>query len=270
MRRPAAEAARQHWEAFPCGATEELDRLGRESLEFFDALRRQRYEEADPWMLREIPWEIARGKRLLEVGHGIGSDLLTWAEHGAQVHGIDLSEEHHRLARRNFELHGRECRLALGDCHDIDYPDRSFGVVYSHGVLHHTDDTEGCVREIARVLEPGGVFVLTLYHTWSWFHLGHMLRGVLLGRFLRLGYRGVMATLEGGADGRRYKPLVKTYGRREVRRMLRANGFEPRSMRIAHLKRSQFRFLAPLVSDRLLAWLEPRIGWYVVAVAIRG
>jgi len=57
----------------------------------------------------------------------------------------------------------------------------------------------------------------------------------------------------GWPDGQRYKPLVKTYGRGEVRRMLSTHGFEPPALRVARLQRSQFRFLAPLVSDRLLA-----------------
>ena len=82
-------------------------------------MRRSRYEVTDTWMPETIDFSIAKGKKLLEVGHGQGSDLLTFAEHGAEVYGVDLTEEHHRLATRNFALHGRPVTLKLCDAADL-------------------------------------------------------------------------------------------------------------------------------------------------------
>src|SRR4051794_39348912 len=92
------QQAQRQWNATPCGTGVFLAPLARESLAWFDEVRRSRYEDTDRWMLEAIDFDIARGKRLLEVGHGMGSDLLTFCEHGAQVFGIDLTPEHHRLA----------------------------------------------------------------------------------------------------------------------------------------------------------------------------
>ena len=260
---------RKQWNRTPCGTGDFLAQLEPESLEWFDEVRRARYELIDKWIPRVIPFKEARGKRLLEIGHGIGSDLLTFAENGAEVCGIDITEEHHRLARKNFELHGLPVELRLGDAACLPWPDASFDVVYSHGVLHHTPDMPQCVREAHRVLRPGGLFVLSVYHWWSGFHLfGKILSQGLIARDLfRLGYRGLMATTEHGADGITIKPLVRTYSRRQLARLLAP--FSTTRYRVAHFDRSHLGILARLCPARWEAVLESRLGWYIVAFARR-
>ena len=97
----------------------------------------------------------------------------------------------------------------------------SMDIVFSLGVLHHTNDTIRCIAEIYRVLKPGGTFIMALYHFWSLPHLFHVLyRGIWHGNLRRLGYRNLLSTIEGGADGVTIKPLVKLYTRGIVRTIL--------------------------------------------------
>ena len=212
-----------------------------------------------------IGFSVARNKSLLEIGHGIGTDLLTFCEAGAEVSGIEITEKHHELAQRNFELHQRDCILKLCDASNIDFPSQSFDVVYSQGVLHHTPDTVRCVGEAYRVLKPGGLFILSMYHTYSAFHLCQKLafEGIWQGKLRKLGCRGLMATLERGVDGVHIKPLVKTYRKSELRHIL--GDSRDVTFRVAHFQRSQIPILGeylPQVSESLLdGWL----GWYVVA-----
>jgi len=251
----AKDAARRQWNQTPCGTGDYLAGLTPASLEWFDAIRKSRYEITDRWMQRVIPWEVGRGARLLEIGHGIGSDLLTFAEHGADCSGIEITEEHHRLCRRNFELHGRPVSLKLCDATELDYPSNTFSVVYSSGVLHHTPDTVRCVGEAYRVLKVGGMLILTLYHTWSLAHAYWLVhRGLLKGDLKRLGYRGLMATMERGADGKSVCPLVKTYSRPQLHTLLA--DFRSHRLLTAHVPR------LPGAS-----FLEGQLGWYLVAFA---
>jgi ubiquinone/menaquinone biosynthesis C-methylase UbiE len=251
----AKDETRRQWNQTPCGTGDFLGRLEYATLDWFDEVRRSRYEVTDRWMKRLIPWECCRGGKLLEIGHGIGSDLLTWAEHGALCHGIDITEEHHRLCRRNFGLHGRHADLALADAAEIPHESRSFDLVYSNGVLHHTPDTVRCVGEAYRVLKPGGLFILTLYHTWSLVHARWLLvQGLLRGQWRRLGYRKLLATIEHGADGQEVAPLVKTYGARAVRHMLA----DFRDVRLTSAGAG--RMALPRA-------IEDRLGWYLVAFA---
>jgi len=266
---PEKESARAQWNRTPCGSGRYLDEYEPETLAYFDAVRRSRYQVTDTWIPRTVDFTTARGGRVLEIGFGMGSDLLSWAEGGAEVHGIDITEEHFRLANLNFALHGRTADLRLCDAAKIDFPDAHFDVVYSNGVLHHTPDTVRCIGEAWRVLKPGGRLILALYHRWSAYHLITLLlyRGILRGELRRLGHDGLLATIEYGADGIEQKPFVKLYSRRQLRHIL--GDFREVEICVRHFKGAQLplggRFM-PRFLERLI---EPWLGWYVVAVATK-
>ena len=262
----AQESVRAQWTAHPCGTGDFLDGVEPESLAYFDRIRDQRYLVTDTWMSDLIDFSGAKGKDLLEIGYGIGTDLVRWAEGGARVHGIDATPEHHRLASLNFELHGIESNLRVGDAAKIDYPDATFDMVYSNGVLHHTPKTVRCVGEIWRVLKPGGRFLFTMYHRHSLYHWLNLVlyRGYLKGERKWLGWEGLLSTIEYGADGINLKPLVKLYSRQQLHWLL--EDFSHCDIRTAHLTVDQLpggRFLPKFLGPMLAG----RFGWYLVADA---
>jgi ubiquinone/menaquinone biosynthesis C-methylase UbiE len=261
--------AQKQWNKNPCGTGEHVERLERGSLEFFNTVRHRRYEITDTWMKRIIDFDIAQGKKLLEIGHGMGTDLLTFCERGAEVYGIDITEEHHRLAQLNFQLHDKTCVLKLCDASDIDFPSNYFDYVYSNGVLHHTPDTVRCISEAYRVLKPGGQLIMSLYRTYSAFHIFSMIlySGLLQGNLKRLGYRGLMSTLEYGADGITIKPLVKTYTKTQLSHIL--EDFSKVTFKVAHFKRKHIPVLGRFIPESMEALLEPCLGWYVIAFATK-
>jgi ubiquinone/menaquinone biosynthesis C-methylase UbiE len=133
--------------------------------------------------------------------------------------------------------------------------------------LHHTPDTVRCISEAYRVLKPGGLFVLSLYHTYSGFHLFTKLlyEGLLLRKLGKLGYRGLMATVENGADGINIKPLVKTYSKRELKVIL--GDFSQVNFKIAHFKREHIPVVYKLIPAFVETWFERYLGWYILAFA---
>ncbi len=109
------------------------------------------------------------GQRLLEVGCGIGTDLVRFAKGGARVTGVDLAQTAIDLARKNFELNGvaaEELRVANGE--QLPFPDASFDVVYGHGVVQYTANAPLLIRECHRVLKPGGTAIFMVYNRVSW------------------------------------------------------------------------------------------------------
>lgn len=259
----ARENAVRQWSAHPCGAVagDEL------SLDYFLAVERNRYE-AQPWHIPTIQFEQYAGRRVLEIGVGLGTDLVQFARAGAICHGIDITDRHLDLTARNFHARGLPVGLKHCDATRIKHPDAAFDVVYSFGVLHHIPDAPAVVREIARVLKPGGRCVIGLYHKWSLFHLYTVLRGLLTGRLLRLGYRGLLATIESGADGVWIKPYVKLYSRREARALLAA--FRVDRVDVRHVGIGRFNTpLVERVAAPVLRALEHWFGWFVVCVATR-
>ena len=261
--------AQKQWSIHPCGTGKHTDGIEYGSLEFFDVISHSRYEVTDRWMKKIIDFGISKGKRLLEIGHGIGTDLLSFCEGGAEVYGIDFTEEHHRLAKRNLALHGKTGVLKLCDAADIDFPSNYFDYVYSHGVLHHTPDTVRCISEAFRVLKPGGEFILSLYRTYSAFHIFSVVfvNGLIRGKLFRLGYRGLMSTVEYGADGKSIKPLVKTFTKRDLQYFL--SDFSSVEFKVGHFRREHIPVVGRLIPRCLEPVLEPYLGWYLIAFALK-
>ncbi len=141
------------------------------SPEFFADLDAYRFDK-----LRYLPNVVSfdgyREQAVLEVGCGIGTDLVRFARGGARVTGIDLAERSIELARQNFAhadvADGADLRVADGEA--LPFHDATFDVVYAHGVLQYTADPERMVAECHRVLKPNGVAVTMVYNRRSWLH----------------------------------------------------------------------------------------------------
>jgi ubiquinone/menaquinone biosynthesis C-methylase UbiE len=150
------------WNDAPCG-TKEFSNLSEGSKEFFDSIEKKRYT-ADSFMLDIVPFNKYRGNKVLEVGCGVGTDLLQFARQGATVFGVDLSVKSIELAQKRFRLYGIDGTFLQADAESLPFPDDVFDFVYSWGVIHHTPNTEQAAREIMRVCKPGGHIFVMMYH----------------------------------------------------------------------------------------------------------
>ena len=151
----AADLAQEHWNETALFLTEE-----------------QRYSTY-PWLYEMAEFRHHTGERVLEIGCGTGCDLLQFAKHGATAIGIDITQEHLRLAKERV---GGSAEVKYGDAREIPVADGTIDYVYSHGVIHHSDEPEKIVSEIMRVLRPGGRFNIHVYSKWSYYPLRLMLQ----------------------------------------------------------------------------------------------
>jgi SAM-dependent methyltransferase len=154
---PGKEEVRDFWNADPCG-TRYLE--GKEDLE---GHARARYA-LEPFIFEFANFQSARGLRVLEIGVGMGADYLEWLKAGAKATGVDLSAASIERARHRCQQAGYQPDLRVGDAEQLPFPDNSFDVVYSYGVMHHSPNTRQCVREAFRVLKPGGQARIMVYH----------------------------------------------------------------------------------------------------------
>src|SRR5687767_3282363 len=260
------QKAREQWSADPAGAV-----YGREhefgTREFFDEVERHRYQEYAPWMSGVMGFKDFAGQRLLEVGCGMGTDLLQFARGGARVTGVDLTPRSVETSRHHLELYGHSGDFALSDAEKLPFADESFDVAYSNGVLHHTPDTAKAVREIHRVLRPGGLARVMLYHRNSWYYWSEIIlhRGLLRGQLLRgQTAEDIMSRYVEVNEGEG-RPLVKVYTRRQARELF--SMFREVRVQVDQLIRPEFYFAGPLIPDRLLTGLRYRIGWNVIISA---
>ena len=259
--------AQATWNNRACGALSESENSAAGSLAFSKQMAERRYGRDDPWVPEVLDFASMKGKAVLEIGHGMGCDLLQAAKAGAIVHGIDLTPNHHEICKRHFAANNLPADLRLGNAGDLPFASESMDIVYSLGVLHHTDNTIRCIGEAYRVLRPGGTFILSLYHFWSLPHLWLILRGAQNGNLRRLGYRRLLSTVEGGADGIEIAPLVKLFTPRVVRAMLA--DFAQVDISIHGLAYERIPLLGRFIPARVGKALASRWGWYVVAQATK-
>lgn len=157
------------WESASCGETLYLDG---DSAHAYEEQANKRYA-LEPYIFEFAGFADARGKHVLEIGLGLGADHEQFARNGAVIWGIDLTARSVQHVRRRFALLNLPPRVQVGDAESLPFPDESFDIVYSWGVLHHTPKTSVALREVLRVLKPGGEARIMIYHKHS--VVGYML-----------------------------------------------------------------------------------------------
>lgn len=168
------------WNKKPCG-TMGVVPVEPDSV-YFEKIRIRRYK-LEPFIRTKAVFESRRGKKVLEIGCGVGTDGLEFMKAGADYTGIDASEQSVRLARKNFKIHGfSDPAIKVADAESLPFPDKQFDFVYSWGVIHHTPNIEKAIQEIRRILKDNGRFCVMIYNRRSlvglqlWF-LYALLRG---------------------------------------------------------------------------------------------
>ena len=134
---------------------------------FFADLDQYHFEKLHH-LLRLVNFEGYRGRRVLEVGCGAGTDLARFAKAGAVVTGVDIAASAIALATQNFEQQGLEADLREADGEHLPFAADSFDLVYAHGVVQYTSGAQALVDECRRVLKPGGEAIFQVYNRMSW------------------------------------------------------------------------------------------------------
>jgi glycosyltransferase involved in cell wall biosynthesis/ubiquinone/menaquinone biosynthesis C-methylase UbiE len=257
------EEAQNQWNNDPCGS-HYATKNTLHTLDWYLEVEAYRYGVYAPWMPEVMEFKKHSGKKLLEIGAGLGTDLAQFAGHGSIVTDLDLSAGHLELARENFRLRGLTATFLHYDAEKLPFDDNSFDIVYSNGVIHHIPDTRQVIREIYRVLKPGGRAIIMVYaqnsfHYWQKLVIDEGLKnGNLLGKY---SMGEIMSrTVEISSTGAR--PLVKVYSGQKIRRLF--GDFK----HIQILKRQ----LMPNERPRLLKWIplpyvEKAMGWNLIVKA---
>lgn len=143
------------------------------SLQWFLNIENQRHGRQGRWIPHLLEFAKHSGERLLGLGDGLGTDWLQYARHGADVVVCSGSSEQLTLIRRNFELRGLQGRFVHSVPTNLPLEAASIDVACISGMLAEVPDPAAVVREVYRVLKPGGkVLAVTpaRYDIDFWFH----------------------------------------------------------------------------------------------------
>jgi 2-polyprenyl-3-methyl-5-hydroxy-6-metoxy-1,4-benzoquinol methylase len=147
------------------------------SKEFFAEIEEYRFEKLH-YLPRLVDFSGYAGKKVLDLGCGVGNDLSRFARGGAIVTGIDLAEHSIELARSNYAQRGLEGTFEVMNGEALQFPDESYDVVYCHTVLHFTPDPNTMLSEIYRVLKKDGIAIVMTVNRNSWLNFLHRLLNV--------------------------------------------------------------------------------------------
>jgi ubiquinone/menaquinone biosynthesis C-methylase UbiE len=282
------ERVRAFWQANPCGVKFADAEPG--TRRFYQLVEAHRY--ATEWHIPSAAdFAGTRGLKVLEIGCGLGTDGAQFAKAGADYTGVDLTGAAVELSRKHFELFNLPGNFETADAEKLDFADESFDLVYSHGVLHHTPDTAKAIREIHRVLRPGGRAIVMLYHRNSYNYrvnisllrragaqllkwdkgvsLVHKLTGEPLdklqehARLLRTqkqSYLGDEEFLSQNTDGAG-NPLARVYSRREASELFR--DFSKVSFKTYFLNKRWLPLVGQLLPRSVESQLAARWGWHL-------
>jgi SAM-dependent methyltransferase len=271
---------KRFWDDLPCGVkTTELQPGTRA---FYEAVEAHRYEE-EFHIPDVVPFPAFAGKRVLEIGGGVGTDGRQFARHGARYVDADLSTGSLALAKRGFDVFGLRGSFLNADAENLPFRDEAFDAVYSHGVLHHTPDTARTIGEVRRVLTPGGRAIVMLYARES----AAFVVGVpILGRLRlhlarrRMGHDAFNRMVGLPADHRGWIPLQvvvnnstdglgnphsKFLSAREIRTMF--SGFRRVDLEKRYFHRHKIPVIGPYLPRSVLSFLGRTIGGYWYAIA---
>ncbi len=152
------------WNDASCG--EDLFLKGANKKSQFLNQQKRRYE-LEPYILDFAQFQNFKGKKVLEIGVGLGSDHQQFAENQCILHGCDLTERAIFYTKERLSLFNLSSELRVADAENLPYPDENFDMIYSWGVIHHSPDTPKAIEEIFRTLKPGGEAKIMIYHKYS-------------------------------------------------------------------------------------------------------
>ncbi len=239
------EAVEQWWDKNPFSygtAGTNTDQVGAVSdeamtLEYFETLTAKFKQhggivnprtDTQPILSELVPYNSLRGKKVLDVATGAGIFLVEFAKMGADAIGIDITSYAIKHASRNLALRGLKAEVIKMDAQELSFSDNTFDYVHAWGCVMHMPDTEKAIREIYRVLKPGGTALIYVYNrnSWTFWFNFIFLRGVLLGKLLTYKFNINKLTTR-YADGATIggSPLAKFYSKRELKKMVEAAGF---------------------------------------------
>jgi len=156
------ERIRNYWNTRPCNVRHSKKPIG--SLEYYQEVTARRYT-AEPHIPKWAEFDKWAGKKVLEIGSGIGTDGAEFARNGAIYTGTDLSDESLKIAQQRFNVENLTGRFIHCNAEEISqvFPDEKFDLIYSFGVIHHTPEPQNIIDQLVGLLNPGGQARIMLY-----------------------------------------------------------------------------------------------------------
>ena len=267
----AIQSVRDYWNRRPCNIRHSTAEIG--TKEYFDQVEARKYL-VEPHIPAFAEFEKWRGKKVLEIGCGIGTDTINFARAGALVTAVDLSSESLKLARTRAEVFDLTDRIEFYEVNAeklSDYvPSQKYDLVYSFGVVHHSPHPEKIIEQVRKnYAQTGSTLKLMVYYRYSWKVFWMLLQEK--GRFWKLDE--IIAKHSEAQTG---CPVTYSYTKNTVKNLI-GKDFEIKENYVEHI----FPYRIPeyvkyeyvrewywrMLPESVFRKLEKKIGWHLCVTA---
>ena len=266
------DQVQEYWNRRPCNIRHSTKPVG--TREYFDEVERRKYfvEPHIPGFAEFPRWQ---GKRVLEIGCGIGTDTINFARNGAQVTAIDLSEKSLEMAGTRAEVFGLSDRIRFfhGSAEQLEQvvPPEPFDLVYSFGVIHHTPHPERVLAQLKNYVRPGSTVKIMVYHRYSWKVLW------ILMTYGKCQFWKLTELVARYSEAETGCPVTYSYSKSELRALMERSGFRVKEVHAEHIfpYRIQDYVQYRYVKEWYFRWLpepifhalEKMLGWHLCMTA---
>ena len=266
-------AVQKYWNDRPCNIRHSRQEVG--TREYFNEVEHRKYM-VEPHIPGFAEFERWRGKRVLEIGCGIGTDTMNFARHGAKVTAVDLSDKSLELARQRARIFGLEDRIQFiqADAEHLSerVPAEPYDLIYSFGVIHHTPHPERVMAQLLRFTKPDTTVKIMVYYRWSWKVLW------ILARYGKGAFWNIDRLVADNSEAQTGCPVTYIYSRTQGSQLLAQGGFRVVKSEVDHVfpyripDYVQYRYVRVWyfrwMPRFLFRALEKAAGWHLCMTAV--
>ena len=219
-----------YWNSRPCNIRHSSQPVG--TQEYFDEVEARKYF-VEPHIPGFANFSLWKGKKVLEIGCGIGTDTINFARHGAQVTAVDLTENSLQVARQRAKVFGLDDQIrfiqANAEHLSDSVPVERFDLIYSFGVIHHTPHPERVLEELRKYVGPESTVKIMVYYRWSWKVLW------ILMTYGKCQFWKLNRLIADYSEAETGCPVTYSYSRTSGRKWLEDHGFQVTDTTVDHI-----------------------------------
>jgi len=265
---------RAFWDKQPCNIKHSSLEIG--TREYFNEVEKRKYF-VEPHIPRFAQFDLWRGKNVLEIGCGIGTDTINFAKIGAQITAIDISSRSVSIAKKRAKIFKLKNNIKFF-VHDAEKLSKflsteTYDLIYSFGVIHHTPNPERLIQQFVYLSHEGTILKIMVYNHYSW-----RVIQIILSSGLKI-FHGLKYLIAENSEAQTGCPITYTFSKRKIRKLLEQNGFFIKQISINHIfpynisRYQNYEYQKVWyfwwMPNSIFRILEKLIGWHICITAER-